>query len=546
LILIVVSLILKTLTDDTTTGRKFGMTRTFYIFLFSIVFTIGSNIHAQGISRSTGIGWRIGAYSKNLGQLSFYFSGTGESKYSGSSFLYFYTRFKNHWYWEFNIGAVGHATVKSSSIEESEVTALVPMIIGLRNDYIASKNPGKVQPYYSFGLGAYFVALETRRYDTQFNETSLKLGIYGGTGVNVAFTSWFAFNIDLKYHIINLSVVNPANGFNLNFGLSLMWGRKSEMFRIRETKLIITDIYPAYYQFYNLYPLALVNVHNTSGYPIEVNLKSKVSPFSSRPKDSGFIQIEKGESKDLPATVIFDRNITQVSSREPAILDIEVEGRARTTLVKNTSAQIIVHTRNAWNGEVDKLGFFVTPDDQEIISLSRSCIQAVNDTVLDIVKPFENARVIFNELTRREIRYQSDPNVPYYKDDRVQFAMETLEIKTGDCDDLVVLYTSLLQSLGIKTAFIQVRDPENSLAHLFMMFDTGIQVESATSITTNEKRYVIREDARGEKTLWIPVETTLLAHGFEEAWQKGALNYLKDTTIRDGLTEGWVQIVDLN
>jgi hypothetical protein len=324
-----------------------------------------------------------------------------------------------------------------------------------------------------------------------------------------------------------------------------MWGQKSEMFRIRETKLIVTDIYPAYYQFYNLYPLALVNVHNTSGYPIEVNLKSKVSPFSSRPKDSGFIQIEKGESKDLPVTVIFDRNITEVSSRAPAILDIEVEGRARTTLVKNTSAQIIVHTRNAWNGEIDKLGFFVTPDNQDIVNLSRKCAKAATDSTPTILKPFENSKAIFNELSNREIRYQSDPNVPYYKDDRVQFATETLEIKTGDCDDLVVLYTSLLQSLGIETAFIQVRDPEKTMAHLFMMFDTGIPVDGAALISSNEKRYVVRENSNSEKTIWIPVETTLLASGFEQAWQNGALNYLKDAQIKGGLTDGWVQIIDL-
>jgi hypothetical protein len=325
-----------------------------------------------------------------------------------------------------------------------------------------------------------------------------------------------------------------------------MFGRKSEMFRVRETKLIVKDIYPAYYQFYNLYPLALVNIQNMTGYPIEVNLKSKVSPFSSRPKESGFIQIEKGESKDLPATVIFDHNITEVESREPAILDIEIEGRARTTLIKNTSAQITVHTRNAWNGEVDKLGFFITPDAPEIIELSRSCIQAIDDSIPTALKNFEYSRAIFNDLSRRDIRYQSDPNVPYYKDDRVQFAKETLELRSGDCDDLVVLYTSLLQSIGIKSAFIQVKDPEKSIAHLFMMFDSGIPVEKATTISTNDKRYLIRDNGRNEKTVWIPVETTLLNQGFEAAWQNGALNYLKDATIRSGLVDGWVQIIDLN
>jgi len=63
---------------------------------------------------------------------------------------------------------------------------------------------------------------------------------------------------------------------------------------------------------------------------------------------------------------------------------------------------------------------------------------------------------------------------------------------------------------------------------------------------TNEKKYVIRENGRTEKTLWIPVETTLMAHGFDAAWQNGALNYLKDATVRGGMADGWVQIFDLN
>jgi hypothetical protein len=91
-----------------------------------------------------------------------------------------------------------------------------------------------------------------------------------------------------------------------------------------------------------------------------------------------------------------------------------------------------------------------------------------------------------------------------------------------------------------------VIDPEKSMAHLFMMFDSGIPVEKAAVISSNDKRYLIRDNGRNERTVWIPVETTLLNQGFEAAWQNAALNYLKDATIRHGLADGWVQIIDLN
>jgi hypothetical protein len=64
-------------------------------------------------------------------------------------------------------------------------------------------------------------------------------------------------------------------------------------------------------------------------------------------------------------------------------------------------------------------------------------------------------------------------------------------------------------------------------------------------VSSNEKRYVIREDARGSGTIWVPVETTLVAGGFDEAWKTGALEYLQDGVVRQGLAENWVKIIDV-
>jgi len=208
------------------------------------------------------------------------------------------------------------------------------------------------------------------------------------------------------------------------------------------------------------------------------------------------------------------------------------------------SSSIMVHSRNAWNGEMDKLVFFVTPDQDPILDLSRRWageLEFENSTLRNV----QIAKHFFEELGKLGLRYQSDPNIPFYKDDRVQFASETLTLKSGDCDDLVVLYASLLESVGINTAFIEVRDPEKELAHLYLMFNSGVPIEQRHLISSNEKRYLIRENSIGQKKVWIPVETTVIESSFEEAWKAGALEYLQAGDLRGGLAQGWVKVFDV-
>ncbi len=159
---------------------------------------------------------------------------------------------------------------------------------------------------------------------------------------------------------------------------------------------------------------------------------------------------------------------------------------------------------------------------------------------------FQKAKVIFDALKEMNIRYQRDPNIPFYKDDYVQFASETLKRGTGDCDDMVILYASLLEGIGIKTVFVEVRDPDKEPAHLYLMFDTGIEPQEGALLTSNEKRYVIRESRNSKKTIWIPVETTLIVNGFDTAWEEGAMHYLKEGIIRAGIANGWVRLIDHN
>lgn len=519
------------------------------------IFLLAESSFGQGMSRSTGLGIRLSFWNVTQHPTRVNVSGYGKDAsvdISGvGTTLYFFSRVHNNYFLEFSLGGVAGVREQQADylISTVEATAVTPILLGLRYDLLSTKFPSAIQPYLAVGGGPYWIA-SIRSTDPQFEseqtvESDLNYGVYAGGGSHLLLTSWLALNFMLKYHFVDWKFEQGYSGLEFGLGFGVMWGRQREVLQIEEIQLIVKDIYPTYYQFYRTYPIAFVAVKNVAGYPIEVNVKSHIRPFSERVGESGFIRIEKGKTNDIPVTAIFGKRLLQVNQREPAILDIEIEARAGKVLTRQISAEVTIHTRNSWNGEMDKLGLFVTPDDESILQLGREMIQNGEIDASAETAKFEQARVIFNRLVGRGLHYSSDPNIPFYQDDRVQYATETLAKGSGDCDDLVVLYGSLLESLGIRTAFVETRDPDRPIAHLFLLFDTGLEPSQALQLSSNEKRLVVREQPNGRKTIWIPVETTLIDQDFEAAWKSGATQYLQDGLVRGGLEQGWVTIIDL-
>ena len=525
--------------------------------------SIPHDLHAQAIARSNGIGVRASYWSLADQPTKFSFSDTrSQFDVTGlGGWLNYFSRLNNRWYMDFQLGTIVRATGETEEVDKADVdvSLLVPFLFGVRYDLLSSSFHSSFQPYLGAGIGPYWAtSFRVRNVETGeeiTGEGRLLSGAYAGGGVNLLISSWLALNFELKYHFVDLNVgTNLRNfrygkefsGMEFGLGFSFMWGHRREMFRIKEIKVIVKDLYPAYYQFYNTYPIAMVTIQNVAGYSIDVNVRSYIRGYSDRPKDSGFVRLDKGEIKDIPVTAIFGSKLHRVSQRRPAVLDIKVEARAGGRVEKEISAQLMVHSRNAWNGEIDKLGYFVTTEDEAVMSFGRQVLDELPPGNDGAVVNFTKAVAIFQALARMNIRYHSDPNIPFYKDDRVQYAAETLELRTGDCDDLAVLCSSLLESQGINTAFVDVQDPQKEIAHLYLMFDTAVPASRGDLISSNEKRYAVRENSVGQKTIWIPVETTLIPQGFDAAWKAGALEYLQDGLLRGGLVEGWVRVIDVD
>jgi hypothetical protein len=126
---------------------------------------------------------------------------------------------------------------------------------------------------------------------------------------------------------------------------------------------------------------------------------------------------------------------------------------------------------------------------------------------------------LYAGLTSLGCIYQVDPVSPFaavQEDtvaiDSVSLPRETLKRITGDCDDLTVLYNSLLESVGIETAFI------TTPGHIYSAFNTGM--EAADYRLIHPDRGITIEY---QGTVWVPVEITMIGTGgFLEAWRRGA------------------------
>jgi hypothetical protein len=158
------------------------------------------------------------------------------------------------------------------------------------------------------------------------------------------------------------------------------------------------------------------------------------------------------------------------------------------------------------------------------------------------LEPFKKAKILFDAFAGR-LMYVSDPK---QSADNVQYPSETLQLRGGDCDDMATCFSSLLNSVGISTAFVDVIPPEDSSkSHIYLMFDSGLDPKFGNTISSNAKRYVTRKNAKGLETVWIPIETTVISRGFDAAWSQGAQEYFDDVEVGLGLIRGWVKIVDV-
>jgi tetratricopeptide (TPR) repeat protein len=288
----------------------------------------------------------------------------------------------------------------------------------------------------------------------------------------------------------------------------------------------IIDIFPGMYKYYTKSKVTTVDIKNNTTVPIEkVKVTFFVKDYMDFPSESDTIPVIRPKSSvkvDLPAS--FNNKVLSISEDTPAQAQIKVEYFAEGKQQQlSQTKNFKMYNRNAMTWDViAKLASFTTPKDPPVKTFARGLIQSFADVDLKGVnEKLAAAALYFDALGRYGMTYVLDPQSPLRKRDQtlesvdyIQFPRDCLRFKTGDCDDLTVLFCALLQNIGVNTALVDLQD------HIMMMFDTEVKEEDKFMIAADDNKMIIRNG-----TVWIPVETTMYGKSFIDAWNFALQEY---------------------
>jgi hypothetical protein len=338
---------------------------------------------------------------------------------------------------------------------------------------------------------------------------------------------------------------NPFAGDRISLTATVFLGRSRESLARIEYVDMLSDIFPASQPVYAFRPVGKARVRNTSSQPIDAKVSFFVDNLMDAPTVTRPYEIAPGDVAEIPFFAVFNSSLRTVRSLTVSDGEVFVNATPADDHDDHYQTRLLVRGRNDWNGDVELLKYFVTPDDPDMLAFTRATLhqaQTSLDSVPAELQTLQKVRVLYNEFTAR-ITYVSDPMKSL---DFVQYPGETLSLHGGDCDDMAVCLSSILASVGVASAFVDVVPPDHpDSAHIYLLFDTGIPAPEAGRVSDNPKRYVLRTSRTGRETVWVPVETTALAKRFDGAWETGAQEYFYDVQLSLGIVRGWVRIVDL-
>ena len=209
----------------------------------------------------------------------------------------------------------------------------------------------------------------------------------------------------------------------------------------------------------------------------------------------------------------------------------------------NHPQTIRVLDRNSMTWDDDrKAASFVTARDPTVLIFSKNTAGLIRDLGENPLNlNFRIAMGVFEALKIYGLNYVIDPKSSYVEAsddafflDYLQFPSQSLIYRAGDCDDLSILMSALLESVGIETAFITVP------GHIFMAFALGLTEEEAKKEFTHTDDFIFMHG-----DTWVPVENTLVQQGFLKAFRTGAKQWRDavrlDVTGFFPIHEAWEQ-----
>jgi len=352
-------------------------------------------------------------------------------------------------------------------------------------------------------------------------------------GARISLNPSFNLSIDihpnLKY-LHSFSYLKDYDGFILGIGFSASYrfgeDPDAPTAIIRSLKFSesdIPDLFAAMQSYYVNNPIGSISITNSEKHDIEdLEISFYQAGFMDTPTPAASIPVlEGGKTVEIPIFASFNREVFSVEGITPLTGEIIVSYTSRgKPAEQKTSVTYDLHDKTSMVWDDDKkVAAFITPADSALRNYASFIRQSCRESTIPAYsEPMQFAVQVFHALGEIGCLYQVDPTLPFTEVqenlmvvDSISLPRNTLKNITGDCDDLTVLYCSLLETVGINTAFITIP------GHIYAAYNTKVAARDFGKIHPDRKMTISID---GE--LWVPVEITMIGKtGFLEAWRTG-------------------------
>ncbi|TFG59007.1 MAG: hypothetical protein E4H36_14575, partial [Spirochaetales bacterium] len=291
------------------------------------------------------------------------------------------------------------------------------------------------------------------------------------------------------------------------------------------------EIFPVFFKYYDKNPVGKAVLHNFEAVPVDdIKVTFFVKQYMDNPKAAPApASLNPGEEKEIDIYGLFTNAVLDITegTKVSALLTVEYMRAGERQTAEHVET-ISINNRNAVTWDDDrKASAFVTAKDPAVLKFGKNVAGWINTVSYRAVnKNLLIALALHETLDLYGLTYVVDPTTPYVKYsestksiDFLQFPKQTLEYLAGDCDDLSILYSALLESVGVETAFV------TTPGHIFTAFSLGITPEEARKTFLYPDDLIFRDGLA-----WLPVEITTRKSGFLRAWQAGAKEWRENVS----------------
>lgn len=376
--------------------------------------------------------------------------------------------------------------------------------------------------YVAGGGGVGFYSYSFQGTDDTKKASDLYWRGYGEVGFRFSPTITLSLNGGYISYIVKGEkpvVAGPTVGISLKMNFSTNSSSKKACYATVKQD---SDVYPLFMQLYKTDPVATAVITNGESSEIKnVTVSFTAGKYTSSALKSETIPVLK-KMQSVPVMLVADFSPDLLSFAENGMLsgnlviEYELLGKKKTSV---QSVSLSVSNRNSYVwGNTDSLAAYISPDTPEVHEFAKY-VAGVTRNVLysGMNRNVQFAATMFDSLKSSGLVYSGDKTTPYAsfhlsdEEDYIQYPLQTMDLSSGDYDEIGILFASCLESVGIATGFIPMEDD------FLVLVNTEISPNSALSHFADINSLVITDDS-----VYFALSMAEFANGFAKSRDKGA------------------------